>query len=186
MARSFLWSELSSREPVSQTLADHTAWVNDVAFSPDGARLASGSDDGTVRLWNLAEDPPTSIVLDDHSGEGFEAWNLAFSPGDGKLLAVGWGDGLVRVYDMERPDVAPWQLAGHNGEVWNVTFDPATPRRLISLSTEDTEPVRLGSEPAHPNSPAATVVAAGHAHNCRPSARMDVGWRVSARTRRST
>ena len=39
---------------VEQTLEGHSSSVNSVAFSSDGSRLASGSDDRTVRVWNVA------------------------------------------------------------------------------------------------------------------------------------
>ena len=31
----------------------HTGWVWDVAISPDGAKIVSGSDDKTVRVWSM-------------------------------------------------------------------------------------------------------------------------------------
>ena len=33
------------------SLTGHQGWVNAVAISPDGTRLATGTDDGTVRIW---------------------------------------------------------------------------------------------------------------------------------------
>ena len=40
-------------DPIKATLAEHTWWVTAVAWSPDGARLATGSGDRTVAVWQL-------------------------------------------------------------------------------------------------------------------------------------
>ena len=44
---------MASRTQLAQ-LAGNTNWVRSVAFSPDGATLASGSYDNSVRLWSVA------------------------------------------------------------------------------------------------------------------------------------
>ena len=57
-------------------LAGHTAQVSVVAFSPDGNTLASGSRDGTIRLWN----PHTGEHIASARGHTRGVTSIAFSP----------------------------------------------------------------------------------------------------------
>jgi len=63
-------------------LFGHRDWSRQVAFSPDGRTLASGSVDGTIRLWNVA----TAREIAVFTGHLEETSAVAFSP-DGKTLA---------------------------------------------------------------------------------------------------
>ena len=44
-----------AKEELLISFSDHTAWVKTVAFSPQQTMIATGSDDGTVRIWALPE-----------------------------------------------------------------------------------------------------------------------------------
>jgi hypothetical protein len=67
------------------TLTGHTTEVRSLAFSPDGRRLASGDEDGVLKLWDLSTG---AELLTYRAAEGGSARAVAFSP-DGGLLAVG-------------------------------------------------------------------------------------------------
>jgi WD40 repeat protein len=68
----------------------------EVAWSPDGDRIATGNDDGTVRVW----DPATGAQVAVGGGDLTEVVGLDWSA-DGARVASGSNDGTARVWDLD-------------------------------------------------------------------------------------
>ena len=94
-----------------------------------GSRLASGSRDNTVRLWDGASGAPIA-TLEGHSGS---VQSLSFSP-DGCRFASGSEDKTVKLWDGST-GVLIATLKGHSYSVWSLSFSPDG-SRLISGSYE--------------------------------------------------
>lgn len=100
------------------TFAGHSKEVMSLALSPDGNRLASGSQDFTVKLW----DTTTGACLSTLTGHEYGVESVAFSP-NGNLLASGSYDETVRVWNMET-GACEAVLTGHGRSVESVAFSP--------------------------------------------------------------
>ncbi|MFI2409891.1 hypothetical protein [Streptomyces sp. NPDC018947] len=107
-----------------------------VVFSPSGHLLATSGEDGTARLWDIA-DPRRPVPRATLNGANSSRTLVAFTE-DGKTLAVGTGDGAVQLWDISDP-VRPLQgdrLSGHTGTVSSLAFDPDG-RTLASVGLGD-------------------------------------------------
>ena len=98
------------------TLEGHTAAVFGVSLSADGQVIASGSADGTVRLWQAGAGQPVA-TLQGHTGT---VWSVALSA-DGQVLASGGGEGTVRLWETRTARLRA-TLQGHTGEVYAVVL----------------------------------------------------------------
>ena len=87
-----LWE--TSERPIA-TFKGHTDIVRSVVFSSDDTTLASGADDGNIKLWNIL----TGRNTDTFEGNRREVYSVAFSP-DGTTLASGGIGGTAMLWDI--------------------------------------------------------------------------------------
>jgi WD40 repeat protein len=107
------------------TLEGHTHWVRALAALPDG-RLASGSSDNTIRLWNVATRACTQVMRHPN-------WMYALAVLDGGRLASGCIDSRVYIWSLAG-GVQEAVLAGHNSWVRSLA---ALPNGLLASGSSD-------------------------------------------------
>jgi WD40 repeat protein/serine/threonine protein kinase len=116
----------------SATLTGHTWGVTNVAFSPDGTRLATTSFDGTVKLWDVAGGRELYTF---RGHQPAEVYGVAFSP-DGKRVASASADRTAKVWEVATGALIA-TLTGHTAEVYGVAFSPDG-KRIATASWDTT------------------------------------------------
>jgi WD40 repeat protein len=116
--------------PCVRTLLGHSSYVNSCDVSPDGARIASASSDGSIKIWHAASGNEMQ-ALRGHSGpvEG-----CSFDP-DGLRVISGARNGEVKMWDAVTADVL-WSGA-HLEPVSTCRFSP-NGERVVSASWDGT------------------------------------------------
>jgi WD40 repeat protein len=125
-----LWNVASGR--ALPTRFDNSRFVYSVAFSPDGRTLASGADDGVVRLWNVSSGQLLKTLPGTANSSG--STTVAFSP-DGHLLAA--GSTTIMLWNVATgKSVYPFPHSDRILDVTSLAFSPDGD--LLAFSAETT------------------------------------------------
>ncbi|KAI4140966.1 MAG: hypothetical protein LQ341_003646, partial [Variospora aurantia] len=111
-------------------LHEHSRQVHRVAFSPfQGALLLSGSQDATLRLWDLRhlardESVTTCSSVYKYPGNNEGVRDARWSPTQGMEFAVGTDNGVIQRWDLRKPNVPLLKINAHEKTCYSVDWHP--------------------------------------------------------------
>ncbi len=114
---------------VKNRFSGHHAPVLNVAYSPSGKYIASGSVDNTVKIWS-----PEGELLQNIEGHNDSVLAIAFSP-DEKMLATAGVDRVIKIWTLDGELIT--SLVGHLDQINALEFS-ADSKTIISASSDKT------------------------------------------------
>src|SRR5882724_1707515 len=117
--------------PICCVMGGHTSFITSIAFSHDGKRVVSGSDDNTVCIWDAETGQTVSGPFEGHTDR---VPSVAFSH-DGKRVVSGSYDNTVRIWDAETGQTVSGPFEGHTNAVTSVAFSHDG-KRVVSGSDD--------------------------------------------------
>jgi WD40 repeat protein len=131
-----LWDATTGKEIAP--LKNQPAFIEALAFSPDGKRLACSGPRYMVAMWDVVERKALPAL----TGHTKPAMGLAFSP-DGKTLASASADKTIKLWDMDN-NKERLTLAGHLDPLSSVAFSPDGKLLVSGAGAIRFDPGRLG------------------------------------------
>jgi WD40 repeat protein/energy-coupling factor transporter ATP-binding protein EcfA2 len=122
------WRDLCER-----LVLGHEDAVNRAAFSPDGRRIVTASDDRTARIWDAATGQSIGEPLRGHGGV---VWSAAFSS-DGQRIVTASDDRTARIWGAATCQPIGEPLNGHDHRVTTAAFSPDG-QRIVTASNDRT------------------------------------------------
>lgn len=125
-----IWDVTRSQVLVEMREHEKRVWSVDYSLT-DPTMLASGGDDGTVKLWNINQGGSTGTIR-----AKAHVCSVQFSPYSGRIIAVGSADRNAYCYDLRNIKVPLCKFIGHAKTVSYVKFLDSS--LLVSSSTDNT------------------------------------------------
>ena len=128
--------------PFRATLRGHSAGIFAAAFSPDGERIVTGSQDGTARLWDLSGNQ-----LIRYEGISERVSSASFSPNGQQIVTAGCDEinefenciaATAQIWDLSGNELA--RLEGHTDWIRSAVFSPDGDKILTHGSEDGTAP----------------------------------------------
>ncbi|MBE7504188.1 MAG: protein kinase [Verrucomicrobiales bacterium] len=131
-ARGFEWYYWQRQAHLDRkTFWGHSARLWSAAFSPDGRRMVSASEDGTAKVWDLATGQELLTLVGHEDSVRSAAW----SP-DGSQIVTGSKDYVARIWDAATGREIR-RLGGHRAAIRAVAFSPDG-QRIVTASQDAT------------------------------------------------
>ncbi|GBO52900.1 high-affnity carbon uptake protein Hat/HatR [Pseudanabaena sp. lw0831] len=114
------------------TLTEYFGSIRDLAFSPNGKMIVSGSNDNTIKLLNIESKKTVSFT-------GHSSWvkSVIFSP-NGKMIASGSNDNTIKLWNLQGEELLT--MNEHEDSVNSVIFSPDS---ALIISSSDDNTIRV-------------------------------------------
>jgi WD40 repeat protein len=110
-------------------LKGHKGTIYSVSISPDGQKIATASEDGTVKIWNQKGE--NIQTLKGHQGA---VYSVSFSP-DGQKIATASEDKTAKIWNLQGETLVTY--TDHKESVYSISFSPDG-QKILTTSRDKT------------------------------------------------